>query len=68
MKKTIIIMLGEQYLMFKGDTVIFDTMEEAEECLAICDSGAKIKEVIFFCDHKIKWSEIREEVLEGEEE
>lgn len=66
--KTIFIMLSDQYLMYEGKTVIFETMEEAEECLAICDKNAVIKESIFFCDEKITWKEIRKEVLELEDE
>lgn len=56
-KTTIIIMNGEDYLMtLAGDTVVFDTMEEAKECQKKC--GGEIKECILFCDKKINWKDI----------
>lgn len=62
-KTTIVIMNGENFLMTEtGETVIFDTINEAKECQK--KFGGEIKEIILFCDKKINWKDLE---LENEE-
>lgn len=57
-QKTIVIMNGSDYLMTEtGETVIFDTIEDAKECQS--KTGGEIKECILFCDKKINWKDIK---------
>lgn len=67
-KTTLFIMHGDDYLMHEGDTVIFDTRADAEECYEFLeDPEAKIVEAILFCDHKINWKDIRNQFIVDEE-
>lgn len=51
-------MNGENFLMVDGYTVIFDTIEEAEECQKKSKCGGKITKYILFCDKKINWKKL----------
>lgn len=61
-KMTIIIMNGDDYLMTEdGSTVVFDTVEEARECQKQLGNG-NIKECILFCDKKVNWKDIKDDL------
>lgn len=70
-QETIIVMKGEDYLMYDGATVIFDdmTVEQAQfiaDVLFNYDSDVVAKHAILFADAKVKWSEIKDEVMNNE--
>jgi hypothetical protein len=63
---SIVIMKDEEYLMYDEATVIFDSIEEAQDMIDnffdLMVDGIEIKEVILFADAKVKWSSIKNEM------
>lgn len=69
---SIIVMKGDDYLMYEGATVIFDnmTVEQAQWIVDVLfgfDESVVAKHAILFADAKVNWSEIKDEIWENDD-